>query len=559
MESLLAVALGYATQVPQTEVDPERVMLLDRCKGIGKSLSILRNRSKETVVGRNWLFVALLKAAARILHLCEDRMFAIQSLLDVHKFLLDFEGSVGAVAGLLENDMSFESLLASVEKFLTTDSSPTVREHVADECTTMITFFIARWIAFGNLPPPTTCFFIDLTDRDELVVNESRLPFRITVGLAADLLIIGRDRQLLDEQNPPDHQLCTKVFSSIFHSDLKRQGVLLLDELERAASKAGEQWGSLLWLQVHRPSKGLNLTASLKLLRETLLCSRGDLWKTFVELSFSHIVSPKLTLEKGREIGEAFRSALHYVGLRDTPAYENLRLFVAEGIPDDQPLMRVRRITLEVDKLIAPNTRLFLDLDAEKNDLHHYEDMFLHHLELQFSLHALTVARSMYREAIRSSDTNRTANSSWRTLNQLHFLLTNYCYFLHNDVQETQFVRLVHAVNGVQSLQQAKAAHTRFLDAVLRGAFCNGTPQAERVRDAIGLCCAASFHLHQLFVKFLANGRAQEFQSGIRSIHQVVDERIFPTLVEHLSLSSGDHNSLWSRLDFNRWLSTQHR
>jgi hypothetical protein len=233
-----------------------------------------------------------------------------------------------------------------------------------------------------------------------------------------------------------------------------------------------------------------------------------------------------------------------------------------------------------------------------------YESLFVSNLALKCAVYALHEARRFLNEA-RDLSSSRLGRKALQTVQLLLFLLDNVAFTWQVDVQDSHFRTLLYAFREeAKSVDEALRAHSIFIEKLVSGAFLDD--EGKDVARCIGELVVLSFSLFCLVredstrraldaataattaaasrapshsrsnsprspggsksppryhraepVQF--SGRAAEFETVLDRVLHFATRRVVGVFAPLRHAQRAEHRALWTRVDFNGWISRQER
>lgn len=204
-------------------------------------------------------------------------------------------------------------------------------------------------------------------------------------------------------------------------------------------------------------------------------------------------------------------------------------------------------------------------------------------LHLLFTPEVLARYNDMFRLLLRLKKTQHDLHSLWKTykqsasfaMSQLHnklmFLMDNLQHYMQADVLETNFSRLMDAVNKTNDFEKLKKAHATFLADILSQSFltvtlssdsdCSGDP-ADTLNNPVFCNIMELLKLCHSFCSMseIANDREAEdyYIKGYSERFNKLVKQLMQLLVSLRDRPCGVYLArLLMRLDYNRWLSRE--
>lgn len=271
-----------------------------------------------------------------------------------------------------------------------------------------------------------TSVLLDRTEGDDgpddvtvsFTLNKRLVPCGIPLDLADSMIHVGATRDVLRKQlreygatrlrsGERDDEIARAVFASIYNAALTKGGRLVIEELAVRVEAARSIWSTALWDLVGGTR---HLVNTVRLLRDAFLGHRGDLWGTFVDHAFPHLINFAImgrthpsasTKGMAVKMDQAYQSALRAVRLDETP------LSTAISISMEVPAPAVPSSIQEASEIIASRIPLiFITVDLTpgtelviaKHTLDRYHELFSFQLGIRFAMHALHNARKQLQE-----------------------------------------------------------------------------------------------------------------------------------------------------------------
>jgi hypothetical protein len=446
--------------------------------------------------------------------------------------------------------------------------------------------------------------------------DRDRVPPGWPDTLLAHAVVAGKERRLLlressdllnrhemtEQERDRERGDAAAVFARLSDPQLIDGGAIVLDELERRVRAAHQHWSSIIWRSV---KQRFRLLDQLEAVRDMYLCRRGDLWHSFITaaapvLFAKHYsegpaaVNARLALDQ-RVVTMAFQNSMLATGLAEHPLYRSFAMAFREaplpaaptaagqgqtstgGGGGGEPLSldaigaatlgNVRRLALQFR--LPPGMALIVSPNAQRR----YVRLFALHIALKLALYGLCEVRRFAGIVSRSYGTSRLLRKLLLLTGALHYFLTNVAFCLQVDVQDTHFKALMAALAQVTAVETARRAHEAFMDELYAGAFLqqDGVDVARSIDAAIilalGLYVVTQRDTTQAVIRASAgsnqaHGSVVHAENEVHSVLSYVSlqlrRRVTAAVVPSISLDTRPaHRALWTRLDFNRWLSEE--
>ncbi|XP_041984391.1 gamma-tubulin complex component 4 [Aricia agestis] len=311
------------------------------------------------------------------------------------------------------------------------------------------------------------------------------------------------------------------------------------------------------------------LMHELRLMKDFYLLGRGELFLELLRLT-SHILDKPTTRTSTRDMNHAFQLAARAIFLSN---HADMDKFSFE-LPYVKPNVSLNSTNEEDSSIVA---------DGWSSIILKYD--FKWPLHLVFSPEVLARYNDMFRLLLRIKKTQHDLHALWKTYkqssrfsmcqlhNKLMFLMDNLQHYLQADVLETNFSRLMEAVNRTNDFEILKQAHATFLADILSQSFLTVTTSEEsdacgdvvdnlnnpvfcNIMELLKLC-----HSFCNMSEMVADRDAEDYY--VRGYSERFN-KLVKQLMQLLAALRGKAGGaalarLLVRLDFNRWLSAEAR
>ncbi|KAG5472318.1 hypothetical protein LSCM1_03717 [Leishmania martiniquensis] len=293
-----------------------------------------------------------------------------------------------------------------------------------------------------------------------------------------------------------------------------------------------------------------------------------------------------------RTAADAFLFALSVSNLRDTAAYGTFTMRVASssvlqadlafaaadptqagwrtsgGVASASTEDMARYLLLVAQSLyleyIPPQG---LALIVSHKSLQYYQRLFSFHIALRFSMEALAVTRSLFSEALVTTNPSEDLRRAFALFQLLHFMESTLGYYMQVDVISVYTAKLEDqlASAACTSVDQAKRFHDQFIWHVSEATFLTeGSEPLLRACQSLNTCATT---LYTLCVRYSmpywavdgVNTTPVEVRATLSALEARVQQDVVAVFTGYLGLGRRTwERALWSRLDFNGFFS-QHR
>ncbi|XP_013187642.2 gamma-tubulin complex component 4 [Amyelois transitella] len=307
------------------------------------------------------------------------------------------------------------------------------------------------------------------------------------------------------------------------------------------------------------------LLQELKLMKDFYLLGRGELFLELLRLT-AHILDKPTNRTSTRDMNHAFQLAARAVLLSNSADIEKFSF----ELPYVKPNLSNNSSFEDDSSTVA---------DGWSTIILKYE--FKWPLHLLFTPEVLARYNDMFRLLLRIKQTQHDLHMLWKTYklsssfsmcqlhNKLMFLMDNLQHYLQADVLETNFARLMEAVQKTNDFEKLKKAHANFLADVLSQSFLTVTPSSDsdcsgdatdyinnpvfcNIMELLKLC-----HSFCSITDFEADRDAEEYHlRGYSDRFNKLVKQLMQLLVSLRDRPCGVFLArLLMRLDYNRWLS----
>ncbi|CAH0724383.1 unnamed protein product, partial [Brenthis ino] len=306
------------------------------------------------------------------------------------------------------------------------------------------------------------------------------------------------------------------------------------------------------------------LLHELRLMKDFYLIGRGELFLELLRLTAPMLDKPT-TRTSTRDMNHAFQLAARAVFLSNSADIEK---FTFE-LPYIKPNMSTNSSIDNDSSAVADGwSTIILKYD------------FKWPLHLLFAPEVLARYNDMFRLLLRIKKTQHDLHALWKTYkqstrfsicqlhNKLMFLMDNLQHYLQADVLETNFSRLMDAVNKTNDFEKLKKAHATFLADTLSQSFltvtsCNDSDTGDtldslsnpvfcNIMELLKLC-----HSFCTISEFASDKEAEDYYlRGYSERFNKLVKQLMQLLVSLRDRPCGVYLArLLMRLDYNRWLS----
>lgn len=309
------------------------------------------------------------------------------------------------------------------------------------------------------------------------------------------------------------------------------------------------------------------LIHELKLMKDFYLLGRGELFLELLRLT-AHMLDKPTIRTSSRDMNQAFQMAARSVFLSNNTDIEKFSF----ELPYVKPNISGNSSIDEDYSTVA---------DGWSSIILKYD--FKWPLHLLFTPEVLARYNDMFRLLLRLKKTQHDLHSLWKTykqsasfaMSQLHnklmFLMDNLQHYMQADVLETNFSRLMDAVNKTNDFEKLKKAHATFLADILSQSFltvtlssdsdCSGDP-ADTLNNPVFCNIMELLKLCHSFCSMseIANDREAEdyYIKGYSERFNKLVKQLMQLLVSLRDRPCGVYLArLLMRLDYNRWLSRE--
>ncbi|XP_013163119.1 PREDICTED: gamma-tubulin complex component 4 [Papilio xuthus] len=484
---------------------------------------------------------------------------------------------------------------------------------------------LCAWLLYGELKDPYEEFFIYRNKKDDLSetvlstpsisntcdktlvttlqqtsldcgynINPGMIPYFMPLSLAQEILFIGktvilfgfdprkvkRSNITLNSTLMPLHKLDydSRRFTiweekeAEFHNklqQLKEPEVFEVYNLRCVVREIKECVTKHLWTVAVEEA---HLLHELRLMKDFYLLGRGELFLELLRLT-AHMLDKPTTRTSTRDMNHAFQLAARAVFLSNSADIEKFSF----ELPYIKPIAdATANSSLDDDSSVVADgwSTIILKYD------------FKWPLHLLFAPEVLARYNDMFRLLLRIKKTQHDLHALWKTYkqtrrfavcqlhNKLMFLMDNLQHYLQADVLESNFSRLMDAVNKTNDFEKLKAAHATFLADILSQSFLTTTtserseggdssgdgvetitnPVFVNIMDLLKLCdsfCSMSeFASDREAEDYYIKGYSDRFNKLVKQLTQL--------LVCLRDRACGAYLArLLMRLDYNRWLSAE--
>ncbi|XP_028156765.1 gamma-tubulin complex component 4 isoform X1 [Ostrinia furnacalis] len=476
---------------------------------------------------------------------------------------------------------------------------------------------LCTWLLYGELRDPYQEFFIFRNQKDESSdtflsspstntcdksvistlqdttldcgyhLNANMIPYFIPLSLAQEVLFIGKtvilfsyDPKKIKRSNcfitrpVIPHQKCgadSRRFTiweekeAEFHTKiqkLKNPEVFEVATLRSVVREIKECVTKHLWNVAVEEAE---LIHEVRLMKDFYLLGRGELFLELLRLT-AHILEKPTTRTATRDMNHAFQLAARAVFLSNSADIEKFSF----ELPYVKPNISANS-TIEDDSSTVA--------DGWSSIVLKYD--FKWPLHLLFTPEVLARYNDMFRLLLRIKKTQHDLHALWKTYkqatsfqmcqlhNKLMFLMDNLQHYLQADVLETNFSRLMDAIDRTNDFEKLKKAHATFLADVLSQSFLTVTSSQEsdcsgdttdsinnpvfcNIMELLKLC-----HSFCSMGDFASDKEAEDYYiRGFSDRFNKLVKQLMQLLVSLRDRPCGVFLArLLMRLDYNRWLS----
>ncbi|KAG6449693.1 hypothetical protein O3G_MSEX006182 [Manduca sexta] len=309
------------------------------------------------------------------------------------------------------------------------------------------------------------------------------------------------------------------------------------------------------------------LIHELKLMKDFYLLGRGELFLELLRLT-AHMLDKATTRTSTRDMNHAFQLAARAVFLSNSADIEKFSFELPYVKPNTTG-----------NSSVEEDSNCSSVADGWSSIILKYD--FKWPLHLLFTPEVLARYNDMFRLLLRIKKTQHDLHALWKTykqsasfpVSQLHnklmFLMDNLQHYMQADVLETNFSRLMDAVNKTNDFEKLKRAHATFLADVLSQSFltvtsfsdsdCSGdtgdsinNPVFCNIMDLLKLC-----HSFCSMNEIVSDREAEDYYiRGYSERFNKLVKHLMQLLVSLRDRPCGVYLArLLMRLDYNRWLS----
>ncbi|XP_045777470.1 gamma-tubulin complex component 4 isoform X1 [Maniola jurtina] len=476
---------------------------------------------------------------------------------------------------------------------------------------------LCTWLLYGHLRDPYEEFFVYQTKKDDasdtfassqltantgdksLVstlqqtpldcgynLNPNMIPYFIPLSLAQEILFVGKtvilfgfdpkkvkksnsftiNRPMLTLQKiNADSRRFTiwEEKEAEFHEKLqklKTPEVFEVCNLRGVVREIKECVTKHLWAVAVEEAQLLH---ELRLMKDFYLLGRGELFLELLRLTAPMLDKPTARTST-RHMNHAFQLAARAVFLSNSADIEKFSF----ELPYVKPNISANS-TIEDDSSTVA--------DGWSSIILKYD--FKWPLHLLFAPEVLARYNDMFRLLLRIKKTQHDLHALWKTYkqstrfsmcqlhNKLMFLMDNLQHYLQADVLETNYSRLMEAVNKTNDFEKLKKAHATFLADILSQSFLTVTssdnesgdlldslnnPVFCNIMELLKLC-----HSFCSMSEAVADREAEDYYlRGYSERFNKLVKQLMQLLVSFRDRPCGVHLArLLMRLDYNRWLS----
>ncbi|CAH2042308.1 unnamed protein product, partial [Iphiclides podalirius] len=479
---------------------------------------------------------------------------------------------------------------------------------------------LCTWLLYGELRDPYEEFFIYRSKKDEFSdtlhsspsttttcdkslvttlqqtsldcgynINPSMIPYFMPLSLAQEILFIGKtvilfgfdprrvkrtnmqlNRPLLPLQRLDNDTRRFTIWEekeAEFHEKLQKlkdPEVFEVCNLRCVVREIKECVTKHLWTVAVEEAELLH---ELRLMKDFYLLGRGELFLELLRLT-AHMLDKPTTRTSTRDMNHAFQLAARAVFLSNSADIEKFSF----ELPYVKPNVSANSSLDDDSSTVA---------DGWSSIILKYD--FKWPLHLLFAPEVLARYNDMFRLLLRIKKTQHDLHALWKTYkqsrrfamcqlhNKLMFLMDNLQHYLQADVLETNFSRLMEAVNKTNDFEKLKKAHATFLADILSQSFLTVTlpSEHESAGDAVdsinnpvfvnitellklcdSFCSMSEFASDRDAEDYYIKGYSDRFNKLVKQLTQL--------LVSLRGRACGAFLArLLMRLDYNRWLSAE--
>ncbi|CAG9564079.1 unnamed protein product [Danaus chrysippus] len=476
---------------------------------------------------------------------------------------------------------------------------------------------LCTWLLYGDLRDPYEEFFIYKTKKNDVSdtflstpsssntcdkslvstlqqtpldcgynINPNMIPYYIPLSLAQEILFIGKTVILFgfDPKKVKKHSSLTnrsmltlqkmnadsrrftiwEEKEAEFHEKLqklKTPEYFEVCNLRSVVREIKECVTKHLWAVAVEEAQ---LIHELHLMKDFYLLGRGELFLELLRLT-APMLDKATTRTSTRDMNHAFQLAARAVFLSNSVDVEKFSF----ELPYVKPNISANSTIEDGSSTVADGwSTIILKYD------------FKWPLHLLFAPEVLARYNDMFRLLLRIKKTQHDLHALWKTYkqstrfsmcqlhNKLMFLMDNLQHYLQADVLETNFSRLMEAVNKTNDFEKLKKAHATFLADILSQSFltvtsCNDSDSGDtldsinnpvfcNIMELLKLCdsfCSISdFAENKEAEDYYIRGYSDKFNKLVKQLMQL--------LVSLRDRPCGVYLArLLMRLDYNRWLS----
>lgn len=421
------------------------------------------------------------------------------------------------------------------------------------------------------------------------VLNANMIPYFVPLSLAQEILFIGRtvilfgfdpkkvkknscfiaNRTLTPLQNCGVESSRFTIWEdkeAEFHEKLqklKEPEIFEVCNLRGVIREIKECVTKHLWMVAVEEAQ---LIHELKLMKDFYLLGRGELFLELLRLT-AHMLDTPTARTSTRDMNHAFQLAARAVLLSNNTDIEK---FMFE-LPYVKPNTSTTISSVNDDSSTVS--------DGWSSIILKYD--FKWPLHLLFTPEVLARYNDMFRLLLRIKKTQHDLHSLWKAYkqstsfsmcqlhNKLMFLMDNLQHYMQADVLETNFSRLMDAVDKTNDFEKLKKAHANFLADILSQSFLTVTTSAEsecsadsgeslnnpvfcNIMDLLKLC-----HSFCTMNDTVADKEAEDYYiKGYSDRFNKLVKQLMHLLVSLRDRPCGVYLArLLMRLDYNRWLS----
>ncbi|XP_059060832.1 gamma-tubulin complex component 4 [Achroia grisella] len=477
---------------------------------------------------------------------------------------------------------------------------------------------LCTWLLYGELRDPYQEFFIYQNQKDDVSdtilsspstntcdkslastlqdttldcgynLNPNMIPYFVPLSLAQEILFIGKtvilfgfdprkvkrsncfmhNRPIMPLQNcGADSRRFTiwEEKEAEFHDKLqklKNPEEFEVTNLRSVVREIKECVTKHLWTVAVEEAQLLH---ELRLMKDFYLLGRGELFLELLRLT-AHKLDKPTTRTSTRDMNHSFQLAARAVFLSNSADIDKFSF----ELPYVKPNISANSSIGDDSNTVADGwSSIILKYDF-KWPLHllfmpevlaRYNDMFRFLLRIKKTQHDLHALWKTYKQS--------TSFSMCQLHNKLMFLMDHLQHYMQADVLETNFSRLMDAVNKTADFEKLKKAHATFLADILSQSFLTVTSSSEsdcsgdtidsinnpvfcNIMELIKLCdsfCSMN--------DFVSDKEAEDYYiRGYSDRFNKLVKQLMQLLVSVRERPSGVYLArLLMRLDYNRWLS----